>query len=148
MRWNNKAFTFPTFWFKAAKVLLFTLRHLACFPKDFICLLWLGFIKVILMVNIKKVNIIVFVFHFHACWPLNSLDRLLCFWQQHGNFFRPLTFKMWGSSLQHSALAFTLRSRPLMLSGWHSEADGRVGQDCLQMFFWGPTVYLIRGCGA
>lgn len=44
-----------------------------------------------------------FVFHFHACSPLNSLDRLLCFWQQHGNFFRPLTLKMWGSSLQPPA---------------------------------------------
>lgn len=113
-------------------------------PRTFIllsqglCLLCLEFIKVILMVNIKKVNIIVFVFHFPARWPFNSLDRLLCSWQQHGNFFRPLTYMMWGSTLQLSIPAFTRRSRPLTLSGWHSEADGRASQDCLQMFFWGP----------
>lgn len=76
------------------------------------------------MVNIKKVNIIVFAFHFHARWPFNSLDRLLHSWQQHGNFLRPLTFMMWGLTLQLGIPAFTCRSTPLTLSGWHSEADG------------------------
>lgn len=75
------------------------------------------------MVNIKKVNIIVFAFHFHEHWPFNSLERLLRSWQQHGNFFRPLTYMMWGMTLQLHILAFTCRSRPLTLSGWHSEAD-------------------------
>lgn len=112
-------------------------------PRTFIllsqglCLLCLDFIMVILMVNIKKVNIIMFVFHFPARWPFNSLDRLLCSWQQHGNFFRPLTYMMWGSTLQLSTAAFTRWSRPLTLSGWHS--DGRASQDCLQMFFWGAS---------
>lgn len=124
--------------------------RLACVPKDFVCLLWLGFRKVILMVNIEKVNIIVFVFHFHACGALNFLDRLLFPWQQHGNFFRPLTFGMWGSSVQPPAESSCFYTQVeaadavrLAQRGWR-----RLGQDCRQMLFWRPTAYLKSGCWA
>lgn len=119
MCWNTEEFSLPA---------LFSLRCLALFPKDFVCFLWLGFIKVILMVNIKKVNIIVFVFHFQACWPLNSSDRLLCFWQHHGNLSRPLTLLCGGLHSCSPSQAEAAAAVRLARRGWR-EGRSRLPAD-------------------
>lgn len=50
----------------------------------------------------------------------------------------PWPWRRGGLLSRNSVPALLRRSGTLMLSGWHSEADGRVAQDWLQMFFWGP----------